>query len=208
MDTRSLGGPQPPLPTFLPQPASLPPANRVVQQTANTETGEVLRQLPERALLRPRRRPTVPSRASEQKAKTSTRIAGAPTDCHAHIQTGGGFMTPAAPALIIDDEWMMAEVMIAILRKLMYPQVDVAAEGASALSMLMEKPYSLVVSDLNMEGMGGLELFRNMQADPELRDIPFILTTASLEPRHVVAAKQAGVRHYLLKPFTPGQLAQ
>jgi two-component system chemotaxis response regulator CheY len=117
-------------------------------------------------------------------------------------------MTPAAPALIIDDEWMMVEVMIAILRKLMYPKVDVAAEGASALSMLMKKPYSLVVSDLNMEGMGGLELFRNMQADPELRDIPFILTTASLAPRHVVAAKQAGVRHYLLKPFTPGQLAQ
>lgn len=116
-------------------------------------------------------------------------------------------MNATAPVLIVDDEWMMAEIMTAILRKLRFPEVDVAAEGAGALAMLQQKAYGLVISDLNMDGMGGLDLFRRLQADPELKTVPFILTTASLDSRHVIAAKQAGVRHYLLKPFTPGQLA-
>jgi two-component system chemotaxis response regulator CheY len=110
--------------------------------------------------------------------------------------------------LIVDDEWMMVEVMTAILRKLRYEDVDFAADGMTALQMMQDKPYGLVISDVNMEPMGGLDLLRTVRADPGLKATPFILTTASRAPDTVFAAKRLGADHYLLKPFTPKQLAE
>ena len=59
-----------------------------------------------------------------------------------------------------------------------------------------------------MEPMGGLDLLRTVRADPDLKATPFILTTASRAPDIVFAAKRLGADHYLLKPFTPKQLAE
>lgn len=110
--------------------------------------------------------------------------------------------------LIVDDEWMMVEIMTAILHKLHYQDVDFAADGKTALQMMHDKPYDLVISDVNMEPMGGLDLLRTVRANPDLKAMPFILTTASRAPDTVFAAKRAGADHYLLKPFTPKQLAE
>ena len=93
--------------------------------------------------------------------------------------------------LIVDDEWMMVEVMTEILRKLRYEDVDFAADGMTALQMMQDKPYGLVISDVNMEPMGGLDLLRTVRADPGLKATPFILTTASRAPDTVFAAKRS-----------------
>jgi two-component system chemotaxis response regulator CheY len=110
--------------------------------------------------------------------------------------------------LIVDDEWMMVEVMTAILKKLRYEDIDFAPDGMTALNMMREKSYGLVISDLNMEPLGGLDLLRKVRSDSELNAIPFILTTASRAPDSVLAAKRLGADNYLLKPFTPKQLAE
>jgi two-component system, chemotaxis family, chemotaxis protein CheY len=70
-----------------------------------------------------------------------------------------------------------------------------------ALQRLREKPYGLVISDWNMQPMTGLELLREVRADPRLRATPFIMVTAESKTENVIAAKQAGVSNYIVKPF-------
>lgn len=100
----------------------------------------------------------------------------------------------------------MAELMTAILRKLGFNEVDTALDGLKAISMMMSKSYSLVISDLIMAPMTGLELLSAVRADDGFGRTPFVLVTASRDFHHAVAAKKAGVNSYLLKPFSPSQL--
>ncbi len=63
------------------------------------------------------------------------------------------------------------------------------------------KRYSLVISDWNMEPMTGYELLKQVRADPVLSTTPFIMVTAESKTENVIAAKQAGVNNYIVKPF-------
>jgi two-component system chemotaxis response regulator CheY len=112
------------------------------------------------------------------------------------------------PILIVDDEWMMIEIMTALLKRLGFDDVDFASDGASALALMRQKSYRLVISDLNMDGMNGLKFLRTVRQDPDLKATPFIITTASQSIESAVAAKHAGVDNYLLKPFTADTLQQ
>ena len=112
------------------------------------------------------------------------------------------------PILVVDDEWMMIEVMSAILAKLGFSEIDYAANGADALTKIREKPYGLVISDLNMRPMGGLQLLRMVRTNEVLKHTPFIVTTSALTPEHIVAAKHTGADGFLLKPFRPHQLIE
>ncbi len=107
----------------------------------------------------------------------------------------------ATPVLIVDDEYMMVEVITAMLNKLGLRDVDFACDGLSALAQLRERAYGLVISDLKMAGIDGLEFVRRMRTDAALRHTPFIMTTASRDLGVARQAKAAGVDHYLLKPF-------
>jgi two-component system chemotaxis response regulator CheY len=63
------------------------------------------------------------------------------------------------------------------------------------------QPVGLVVSDWNMEPMSGLELLKEVRADAKLKATPFIMVTAESKTENVIAAKQAGVNNYIVKPF-------
>jgi len=63
-----------------------------------------------------------------------------------------------------------------------------------------------VISDWNMEPMTGLELLKEVRADDKLRPTPFIMITAESKTENVVAAKQAGVNNYIVKPFNAATL--
>jgi two-component system chemotaxis response regulator CheY len=108
----------------------------------------------------------------------------------------------STPILVVDDEWMMVEIITSLLKKLGFSDVDFAADGESALALMHQKVYGLVISDLNMGGMSGLRFLRALRSDPRLRQTPFIMTTASQSIDNAVAAKHAGVDNYLLKPFS------
>ena len=68
------------------------------------------------------------------------------------------------------------------------------------------KRYGLVISDWNMEPMTGYELLKQVRSDPSLKSTPFIMVTAESKTENVIAAKQAGVNNYIVKPFNADTL--
>ncbi len=105
------------------------------------------------------------------------------------------------PVLIVDDYRSMLKIVHNLLNQIGFDHVDEASDGAVALSKLRTKRYGLVISDWNMEPVSGFELLQQVRADEKLKNTPFIMVTAESKAEHVVAAKQAGVSNYILKPF-------
>ncbi|MFC3229457.1 chemotaxis response regulator CheY [Marinibaculum pumilum] len=103
--------------------------------------------------------------------------------------------------LIVDDYKTMLRIISNLLKQIGFNNVDEASDGASALQMLREADYGLVISDWNMEPMTGLQLLKEVRADDTLKATPFIMVTAESKTENVVAAKQAGVNNYIVKPF-------
>jgi two-component system, chemotaxis family, chemotaxis protein CheY len=110
------------------------------------------------------------------------------------------------PILIVDDYKSMLRIIRNLLSQLDLTNVDEATDGGTALAKLREKPYKLVISDWNMEPMTGLDLLREVRADGKLKDLPFIMITAESKTDNVVAAKEAGVTNYIVKPFNAATL--
>jgi len=107
----------------------------------------------------------------------------------------------AIPILIVDDYVRMLRIIRTLLRQLGHDQVEEARDGETALAKLREKPFRLVISDWNMEPMSGLELLRQVRADPKLADLPFIMVTAEARETKIAEAQAAGVSGYIVKPF-------
>lgn len=103
--------------------------------------------------------------------------------------------------LIVDDYKTMLRIIRGLLSQIGFNNVDEAANGAEAIVKLKEKNYSLIISDWNMEPMTGLELLQNVRANEKTKKIPFIMVTAESKTENVIAAKQAGVSNYIVKPF-------
>ncbi|MEM9685283.1 MAG: response regulator, partial [Pseudomonadota bacterium] len=76
----------------------------------------------------------------------------------------------------------------------------------AALEKMQQRKYGLVISDWNMEPMTGLELLKEVRADASLNATPFIMITAESKTENVVAAKEAGVNNYIVKPFNAATL--
>ena len=103
--------------------------------------------------------------------------------------------------LIVDDYKTMLRIIRNLLKQIGFENVDEAADGTEALGKLRAKRYGLVISDWNMSPMTGLELLQAVRAEAKLAAIPFIMITAESKTENVVAAKQAGVSNYIVKPF-------
>lgn len=103
--------------------------------------------------------------------------------------------------LIVDDYKTMLRIIRNLLKQIGFENVDEAADGSEALRQLRDKDYGLVISDWNMEPMTGIELLKEVRADEKLKSVPFIMITAESKSENVIAAKQAGVNNYIVKPF-------
>ena len=110
--------------------------------------------------------------------------------------------------LVVDDHREMITLIRGLLLQFGYIEIDDANDGPSALVKLRADAYDLVISDLIMQPVDGLALLREIRGDAALRSLPFVMVTASSEARHIVAAKEAGVTAYILKPFTATLLRQ
>ena len=103
--------------------------------------------------------------------------------------------------LVVDDYNTMRRIIKNLLKQLGFENVDEAADGGEAFKKLQEKQYSLIISDWNMEPMTGMELLKLVRAHATLKNTPFIMVTAESKIENIVAAKQAGVSNYIVKPF-------
>ena len=108
--------------------------------------------------------------------------------------------------LIVDDYKTMLRIIRNLLKQLGFNNVDEATDGSMALQKLRDKDYGLVISDWNMEPMTGIQLLREVRADSKLKSLPFIMITAESKTENVVAAKEAGVNNYIVKPFNAATL--
>lgn len=104
--------------------------------------------------------------------------------------------------LVVDDYQTMIRIIKNLLKQLGFQNIDEASDGQAALKLIQSKEYGLVISDWNMEPMTGLELLQQVRGSNEhYSDVPFIMVTAESKTENVIAAKQAGVNNYIVKPF-------
>ena len=110
---------------------------------------------------------------------------------------------PSMPILVVDDYQTMVRIIRNLLKQLGFENVDDASDGNAAIAKMRDKKYGLVISDWNMEPMTGLELLKKVRAssNDNVSKVPFIMVTAESKTENVIAAKQAGVNNYIVKPF-------
>ncbi|GAA6185654.1 MULTISPECIES: chemotaxis response regulator CheY [Alteromonadaceae] len=110
--------------------------------------------------------------------------------------------------LVVDDFSTMRRIIKNLLKDLGYTSVQEADDGSTALPMLQQGDFDFVVTDWNMPGMQGIDLLRAIRADDSLKHLPVLMVTAEAKKEQIVAAAQAGVNGYVVKPFTAATLKE
>ncbi len=105
------------------------------------------------------------------------------------------------PILVVDDQPKLLRLVVELMTRLGFPDVEGVTDGAEALAKLRQRRYALVISDLDMEPMDGLALLREIRADDALTNTPFLLTETSFEFEDINLAHLAGADAFILKPF-------
>ena len=109
--------------------------------------------------------------------------------------------------LIVDDSATMRRMIVASLRDLGELSFEQAVSGLDAIERVTLTPVDLVVLDLNMPDVHGLEVLRFMRGHASLRDVPVIVLTTRGDEQSREAALAEGATLFLTKPFTPETLA-
>jgi two-component system, chemotaxis family, chemotaxis protein CheY len=111
-------------------------------------------------------------------------------------------------ALIVDDSSVMRKIVERALRQagVSLREVLEASSGIEALKLLEQKRVDLILSDINMPNMDGLEFLRQLRAQNLAPDVPVVMITTESSEEHVRDAIAAGAQGYIRKPFTPDQV--
>ena len=110
--------------------------------------------------------------------------------------------------LIVDDFPTMRGIIKNLLRDLGFNNTQEADDGSTALPMLQKGDFDFVVTDWNMPGMQGIDLLKAIRADDSLKHLPVLMVTAEAKREQIIAAAQAGVNGYVVKPFTAATLKE
>ena len=106
--------------------------------------------------------------------------------------------------LVVDDYQTMVWIIKNLLKQIGFSNIDEASDGKQALEKISQKGYGLIISDWNMEPMTGLELLKTLRGSGN--KVPFIMVTAESKTENVMAAREAGVNNYIVKPFNADTL--
>ncbi|MFP5248692.1 MAG: response regulator [Acidobacteriota bacterium] len=112
--------------------------------------------------------------------------------------------------LIVDDSSVMRKIIERALRQAGIEQLEVheAASGNEALAFLSEAQVDLILSDINMPSMDGLELLRQLRARQAAHGVPVVMITTESSEQHVMQAIEAGAKGFLRKPFTVDEVKE
>ena len=112
--------------------------------------------------------------------------------------------------LIVDDSSVMRKIVARALRQagLELTEVHEAGSGTEGLELLKTKPVDLILSDINMPAMDGLEFVRQIRGQNLAPGVPVVMITTESSEEHVKQAIQAGAQGYIRKPFTAEQVKE
>lgn len=108
--------------------------------------------------------------------------------------------------LAVDDSATMRRIIRNQLKQSGYEEVDEAANGREALSLLTKAPYDLLITDWNMPDMSGLDLVKEVRRSEPIKTIPILMVTTVSTKEDIVTALKAGVNGYVVKPFDTATL--
>jgi two-component system, chemotaxis family, chemotaxis protein CheY len=113
-------------------------------------------------------------------------------------------------ALIVDDSSVMRKIIERSLRQagLELSCVLEAGNGAEALAVVQESAVDLILSDINMPVMDGIEFVRQLNATGATERIPVVMITTEGSESNVIQALSLGAKGYIRKPFTPDQVKE
>ncbi len=111
-------------------------------------------------------------------------------------------MNPDMKFLVVDDFSSMRRIVKSVLNELGYSNITEADDGSSALPLLRDGNFDFLITDWNMPGLPGLDLLKAVRANERLAKLPVLMLTAEAKRDQIVAAAQAGVNGYIIKPFT------
>jgi len=112
--------------------------------------------------------------------------------------------------LVVDDSAAIRKILVRVLAQTDLPigQIHEAGDGMEALKKLESNSVGLVLADINMPNMDGLQLLNRLQASSEWKDVPVIMITTEGSPARVLEAVQLGAKGYVRKPFTVEQIKE
>ncbi len=110
--------------------------------------------------------------------------------------------------LVVDDSSLMRGFAKGSFKNLKLNNVTEAENGVEALAELKKEKYDLILSDLHMPNMDGLELLKAVRSDRNLKKIPFIIMTLDGKKGALIEAVKAGLDDYLIKPVTANALSK
>jgi two-component system, chemotaxis family, chemotaxis protein CheY len=113
-------------------------------------------------------------------------------------------------ALIVDDSSVMRKIVERSLRQagIDLKQVLEAGNGAEALTVLQDNSVDLILCDINMPLMDGLEFVKQLSGVANAKGVPVVMITTEGSESHVLQALSSGARGYIRKPFTPDQVRE
>jgi two-component system chemotaxis response regulator CheY len=105
--------------------------------------------------------------------------------------------------LIVDDSIPVRKILMNALAYIKLPIANIleAADGAEALKLMEAHPVGLVLTDINMPNMNGIDLLRAVRASPQWHDIPVVMISAEGGESAVQDAIELGANSFILKPF-------
>ena len=105
--------------------------------------------------------------------------------------------------LVVEDNQIQLVVCTTQLKELGFEKLSVAKNGVRAYSILEKGSVDLVLSDLEMPEMGGLELLKKVKENPSLQNIPFIILSAREDEKIYNEIKSLGADDFIVKPGSP-----
>lgn len=104
--------------------------------------------------------------------------------------------------LIVDDSTSMRRIVRKFLENAGFARLIEAKDGKDALKMVKKQKIDLIVSDLNMPNMDGMEFLRIVKADEKFKEIPFVMLTVEAIQKTMNTALSMGIDSYIVKPIT------
>jgi two-component system chemotaxis response regulator CheY len=112
--------------------------------------------------------------------------------------------------LIVDDSAAIRKILVRVLSQTDLPikQVHEANDGSEALKIVEANDVSLILSDINMPNVDGLELLTQLRVSPKWKDLSVVMITTEGSQAKVLEAVQLGAKGYVRKPFTAEQIKE